>query len=470
MSSKFVVPRMREFLNSLTGRLVTHFGLATFAILLVSALLLDLHLGEAFEKESHEFLEDSVEVVRSIATSHPGDLDYLVLEVEGETAARKYQKTYIRVLDPKGKLLAETPGMGEVLPLEVFRGGELLGHLHHRDSALEEDFLLVERRLDPRKTQSLRIQAALDLGRFDRLRQSYRRSLAWMILFGLLVAILSGIGITRLGLLPLRELGEVANRITVLRLSERIGDRVWPQELSEIAASFDAMLERLEVSFRRISDFSDDLAHEFRTPLANLRLETEHALRSSRSPEDIEEVLVSNLEELERLSAMVEEMLFLARSGDPKQNLGLEALSAEDEIQAVFDLYEPLAEDRGVDLEIFGQGEIRANSELLRRALSNLLSNALRHSPRGGVIRAEVQREGSSATRISIEDQGPGIPPEDRDRIFERFFRGDRSRAFEAGSSGLGLAIVREILDLHGGRVWCEPVEPTGARLILELP
>jgi two-component system heavy metal sensor histidine kinase CusS len=180
--------------------------------------------------------------------------------------------------------------------------------------------------------------------------------------------------------------------------------------------------------------------------------------------------MVSNLEELERLSAMVEAMLFLARADDPARVLKEQPIEIDRELQAVLDLYEPLAEASGVSLSLDAAGSLQADPELLRRAVSNLVSNALRYTPAGGKVSLRADADPHGAGVVTVEDTGPGVPEAEVGRLFERFFRGDPSRSASGAGSGLGLSIVQRIMGLHRGTVGYRPTEEGGARFELRFP
>jgi two-component system heavy metal sensor histidine kinase CusS len=221
--------------------------------------------------------------------------------------------------------------------------------------------------------------------------------------------------------------------------------------LRELADAFNGMLARLQDSFSRLSEFSADLAHDFRTPLSNLIGQTEVTLAQARNVEEYEALLESNLEEYDRLSRMIENMLFLARADHAQVALAPRTLDARAEVEAVAEYFEAVAAERAISLSLQGHAPVRADQTLLRRALTNLLDNALRHAPQGSRVSVIVSAE-REATRIRVANGGAGIPPERLAHIFGRFYRGDPARSNSAQSTGLGLAIVDSIMRLHDGR------------------
>jgi two-component system heavy metal sensor histidine kinase CusS len=253
------------------------------------------------------------------------------------------------------------------------------------------------------------------------------------------------------GLYPLRVMSRAAARISAERLHERLALKDVPRELRDMAESFNGMLARLEESFRRLSEFSSDLAHELRTPLTNLMLQAQVALDKPRNQSELREVLESGLEELERLSRTVNDMLFLAKADHAQLRLDLQPLPLEEETEKIFEYFEPLASERGVRLERQGSAVANADRAMIRRVLANLVSNALRYAEPESAVRIRLSTEGRAAI-IDVENTGLPISGEDRARVFDRFFRTEASRGVASEGAGLGLAIVKSIVELHGGK------------------
>jgi len=279
-------------------------------------------------------------------------------------------------------------------------------------------------------------------------------------LWGALVlcALLSGLLgwlLVRSGLRPLREVTQVAASVSAKSLRERIPGESTPAELQQLVQAFNAMLARLEDAFVRLSNFSADIAHELRTPLSNLMTHTEVALTRARTLDQYQNNLHSNLEELQRMSRMIDDMLFLAKADNglivpDAKPVALEALCAQ-----LLDYYQLSADERGVRFELSGAGTIQGDLLMLRRALSNLLSNALRYTPDDGVIRLQIEHVADKVS-LSVANPGATIEPEHLERLFDRFYRGDPARREGSPSNaGLGLAITRSIVQAHQGAISC---------------
>lgn len=289
-----------------------------------------------------------------------------------------------------------------------------------------------------------------------------------------LAMLLSGVAgyrIARRGTMPLQDLAETVRVIRGTTLDRRIDEAALPRELRPLGASFNAMLERLKSSFDRVSQVTDDIAHELRTPLAVIAGQIDVAVAKDRPAAEYVETLESVREEITALSDMVKRMLFLSRVENHDVEFARQPFDALPELEAVREFYEPLAAEAGIRLDIDPASTpttIEGDRVLFRRAIANLVANALRFTPRGGSVTVRVRRHGADA-EVSVRDDGCGIPAEDVPRLFDRFFRLDRARE-GGGHVGLGLAIVKAIVDLHGGSVAVDSAAGRGTTVTLGLP
>jgi two-component system heavy metal sensor histidine kinase CusS len=230
------------------------------------------------------------------------------------------------------------------------------------------------------------------------------------------------------------------------------------------------MLTRLEDSFSRLSRFSDDVAHELRTPINGLMGMAEVTLSKERTPEEYRLVIESSIEEYGRLSRMIERLLFLARATNKEISIEKMPLDLHRELVRICELYRAMAEEQGVETICHGEGTVQADPELFGRALSNLLANALQHTPSGGRVTLAGSRVSEHVVEVRVPDTGTGIPAEHLAKIFDRFFRVDSTRSAATGGAGLGLAIVKSIMDLHGGTVRVESRTNNGTTFVLAFP
>ncbi|QJD90360.1 heavy metal sensor histidine kinase [Duganella dendranthematis] len=316
--------------------------------------------------------------------------------------------------------------------------------------------------------QDLEIIAGRLMTERSRVLRAYRNEILLVASCGaLLLAGLAWWGARR-GLRPLRALAHQTAAIGVRNLSTRIDAQNAPRELAPLIEGFNGMLDRLDRSFTQLSQVSADMAHDLRTPIGNLLGQTEVALGQKRDVAYYEKLLGSNFEELQRLSKMTDNMLFLARAENADNAIARKRLPLADELERMVDYFEGVAEEREVRIALHGDGIVWADQTLLRRALGNLMANAVRYAEPGSIIVLSAVAH-ASGIDLSVENRGPTIPPQHLARIFDRFYRADPARADSAAFSGLGLSIVRSIMTLHQGR-WQATSQDGVTRFTLRFP
>jgi two-component system heavy metal sensor histidine kinase CusS len=297
---------------------------------------------------------------------------------------------------------------------------------------------------------------------------AYRLKLWLAMSVGALLAFAFGWWVSQRGLHPVRLLAKRAAGIDVQHLHLRLDEFNELNELKVLCNALNQMLARLEDGFAQLSRFSEDLAHEMRTPLGNLMGHTQQALRRSRSIEDYQNLLVSNQEEYERLARMIDSMLFLARTEQPNAGVKFEHINLHDLVEQLCEYFEGVAQERDVQLLNLARDQLLGDPDLIRRALANLLANALRYANPASAVTIS-SRVSEHKLKITVNNQGEPIAAEHLPRLFERFYRCDPSRNQPDDSGGLGLAIVRSIMQLHGGCVAVESTE-AGTSFHLEFP
>jgi two-component system heavy metal sensor histidine kinase CusS len=460
----------------LAFRLSAAYSLAGLMLVILATASLYIVLRTELDRSTELFLADKLHVLRTMLRERPDDEDGLREEIELESAARRYQQFYIRLLDEHGVPIMTTPGMAEQLDL-----AELASRTRGR---FERSIAMAGRHGRPFRVTSATasvgtppahsdtVQIAIDGSQEEELLKRYRLWFWGILLATAVLFPLVGYRIARHGIRPVQEIAATARRITSTNLRERIGSEGYPSELAALAGTFNEMLDRLEESFERISRFSADIAHDLRTPVNNIRGEAEVALARARTPDEYRDVLESSLEEAVRLSELIGDLLFLARAESPLTELHRENVDIGELLTTVRDYYEASATDAGISL-VVNDGAEPLNAELDRslmlRAVSNLVSNAIAHTPPGGTVTLAAAHE-DTAIRIEVSDTGVGIPAEALPRVFDRFFRVDPSRSKTSGSTGLGLAIVQGILTLHGGTAEIISQLSRGTRVTLHMP
>jgi two-component system heavy metal sensor histidine kinase CusS len=284
-----------------------------------------------------------------------------------------------------------------------------------------------------------------------RLLRAYQEGiLAFSLVAAGLVALLAFV-LARRSMAPVRRLAEQTAGIGVATLSFRLDEQEVPRELEAMVLQFNAMLDRLERGFTQLKQVSADMAHDLRTPINNMLGQIEVGLGQVRDVTYYQRLAGSSYEELQRLSKMIDNMLFLARAEYAVDAIDRNAVDIADELRRMCDYFEDLADDHDVRLRWTGTGSIWADAALLRRALANLLSNAVRFAAPSSDITITAE-QGQKETQIHVTNLGATIPTSALDKVFDRFYRADDSRQQSTDSNGLGLSIVESIMRLHGGR------------------
>ncbi|MDD2924931.1 heavy metal sensor histidine kinase [Rhodoferax sp.] len=296
------------------------------------------------------------------------------------------------------------------------------------------------------------VAAATDIGHHQAYMRSFLRTLWLFVAVAALLTGALGWAVVRRGLAPLHAMREQAQVVTAQQLNHRLPVQHMPAELAELAQSLNDMLARLALAFARLSDFSSDIAHELRTPVSNLMTQTQVALSRTRSATEYRSVLESNAEEFDRMARMISDMLLLAKADHGLVLLQRETLQLAQEVRAVFDYFEMLAEEKKLSLQWSGEATLMADRLMLRRALGNLLSNAVRHATPATEVRVTLSQTAQEVV-IAVQNTGDTIPPEALARVFDRFFRVDPARQRNSEGTGLGLAITRSIINAHGGTI-----------------
>ena len=467
---------------SIKRRLTVLYFVSAFGILLISTAFLYWVLANRLAKEDGHFLAAKIGLLREILKEEPNNRDVLREEVKWETAPFRLAKYYARIIGPSGNIIIETGRMREVAPVSIFPKptglSEIPARATKRKSSDGHNLLLMTALAKAGGTAGgVRVlQLALDISHEDELTFDYRKQLILVLLAGILLSAGIGVFIAGKGLNPIERITRTIQHISAHQLHRRLGQSDWPLELNDLAGAFDGMLDRLEDSFNRLSQYSADLAHELRTPINNLIGETEVALSRERTQGEYRDVLESSLEEYSRLSHVIESLLFLARAESPETHVDKKRFDPRKEIEDVIEFYEAMAEEKHVRLSYADtpppalDPNVNADPTLFRHALSNLVSNALRYTNDGGKVDIGVSRASDGNIYVWVSDNGVGIEAEHVARIFDRFFRVDSSRSENKSGSGLGLAIVKSIMQLHHGSVSVDSTPGKGTKVTLVFP
>lgn len=433
---------------SLTARLSLMFMLAVTGVLGAAGFFFYQLSQHHFDELDRHTLEDKLQASRQLLQGLDELTQFDAMRPQLQALLGGHSDLSARIIDVEGQVLFADMG--------ATRAAES----HSHGSANVE--VLRENRVWRSRTgvvevagRPLTIELSLDVTThkvfFDVLT-------GWLWSALVLCALISGVLgwlLARSGLRPLREVTQVAASMSVKSLTERLAAESTPAELQQLVLAFNAMLARLEDAFVRLSNFSADIAHELRTPLSNLMTHTEVVLSRARSSNDYQENLYSNLEELRRMARMIDDMLFLAKADNGLVIPKAQPIDLHQLCEKLLDFYQLTADEHGVRFELFGTAGIQGEPAMLHRALSNLLSNALRYTPDGGVIRLRIEADETSVV-LTISNPGATIPEQHLPRLFDRFYRIDPARREGSPSNaGLGLAITRSILEAHRAEIRC---------------
>jgi two-component system, OmpR family, heavy metal sensor histidine kinase CusS len=440
---------------------------------LAAALLLACGLGVFYSIVAHHAFAEDNAVLADKGFALSADLRENGPEVFAKEitthGAGQHTPYWTRILDSEGRAVAETPEMNRFIPTSIF-------------PAARESVEAIRTRKDYRTTGKLfslvafvehfngaayTIQLAQDRSSDERVEKNFALLFLTVLFGGVVASALIGIIVTRRGLRPLRKMTESLGRIGPDQLKERIGSTGWPHELQPLASAFDEMLKRLDDSFTRLSQFSADLAHELRTPIANMLGEAQVALTRDRNAPEYRETIESIVAECERLSRIVDNLLFVARVDAAREPIAGQQFDARAAVEKIAEFYQTVADDHHVTITCSGNGQIYADPDLFERAVGNLLDNALRFTPENGLIRIALSKNNSDF-EVAVHDNGSGIPAEQLPHVFDRFYRGESSRSSDG--AGLGLALVKSIVDLHGGAATIESNVGRGTTVKLTFP
>ena len=439
---------------SITLRLTLLFGATSVIVLLALGYLITQTVEHHFEEEDLDTLVGKVELAQHALSGVTSNADLDGLSRQLSNALVGHSGLSMTVLGPDGRILFATPN--STFPPALL---SLTGTTEHVSTGLvawtqgEHMFrgLAAAMPIALADISPVTIAVATDISHHAELLDMFSATLWWVMGFAALLSAVLGWVATRFGLMPLRDIARISRETSIDRLNDRIQLNLIPIELKETATEFNDMLARLEDSFRRLTDFASDIAHELRTPISNLMTQTHVTLAQARTIDDYREVLFSNVEELDRLARMVSDMLFLAKADHGLIIPLLETVNLARELTELIEFYGIAAHERDVTLQLSGSGVVMGDRAMLRRAMGNVLSNAIRHSQPGGVVRVII--DGHDEVSVRVENSGAEIATEQLPRVFDRFYRADPSRHPASEGAGLGLAISQSIIHAHDGKI-----------------
>lgn len=412
----------------------------------------------------------------------------MIRQEAGQVMSQELRTTYFHseITDQKGKILKSSPrfktpkkaapsapapkkgGLPGPAPTKVSKADD---PVFTTITSEEERFRLAILPLHDETGQDYQVRIAYPLKPIDEAFESLRLFLTGGVPLIVALAAVGGWILARGSLQPVAHITQAARQISAQGLAQRIPVRGVHDELDELALTFNRMLERLQRSFEQARNFSFDAAHELRTPLTAMRGETEVALLKNSSAEELRAVLRSNLEEINRITAIVNDLLTVAQGEAGALELRRETVCLSDLAANIVETVQVLAEDKEVKLDASIEPGVQVAGDPLRlnQLLLNLLDNAIKHSSPGQTVRMTLEKNGEGPV-LKVEDSGGGIAEEDLPRIFDRFFRTDRSRSRQVPGSGLGLSIAKWIVEAHGGSIRVASKLGAGSVFTVQLP
>ena len=462
--------------RSIAWQLILLFTVAT-------SLLLACGLGVFYAiVVRHAFAEDNAVLADKLAALradlHESGPNVFAEELKGRQGG-EHTAYWIRMLDSQGRTYAETPGMDRSLPPEIFppppasakasagRRNSELAFRRPKDYRTGGKLFSLVTLNEESGSQPYTLQVAQDRSSDERVERNFAVLFIIVLSGSVLASAFIATIATKRGLRPLQEMTQSLARIGPTHLKERVIPADWSRELKPLAIAFDDMLKRLDDSFTRLSQFSADLAHELRTPIANMIGETQVALTRDRTAAEYRETIESTVGECERLSRIVDNLLFVARADAAREPITRERFDARAAVEKIAAFYQTIADDHHVTITCSGEAQIYADPDLFERALGNLLDNALRFTPQDGSIQITLS-EHNADVEVAVSDNGCGIAPEHLPRVFDRFYRAESSRGSDG--AGLGLALVKSIVDLHGGSAKIQSEVGRGTTVTLSFP
>ncbi len=441
--------KKNKFFSSIKSRLIFLYSLGVFFLLSTVCIFLYWQTINTLHKADYQFLDDEVENVQILLNArdqYSKSIKQAVMidPIQSENSMYRY---FIRIVDDKAGVISETPGMRNILP--AYQLNNTSRKKYRWYSKNDVTYLLVQKSIFINPERKAYIQILLDVSSQHSFIND-RKNLLLILLIAAISSIALGFIVANRGLYSLHVLAKTTENISIHSLDQRIDPASWPVELRGVAFAFNQMLARVQTGFDRLHQLSADLAHELRTPVTNLIGESEISLIKPLTIEQYQNVISSNLEELQRLSSLIDAMLYIARTENTRE-LHKETININAEIMAIVDYFHAAAEEKRITIVCNGDAELSVNLMMFRRIINNILSNALKFTNDNGHIAISIISY-LDEIFIDISDTGVGIAAEHISKLFNRFYRVPAD-ANQPKGHGLGLPIVKSIMDMHDGAI-----------------
>ena len=461
-------------IKSLKTRIAVWYIALSTAILLGFGLAIYFTLSHGLRRDRENLLRADCEQVRGLArTQERRGRDEFVEEL-GERFGGKPGE-FIQATSVDGNIIYSTSNLKDrQIPFKPELASNGQGEsVIIEDYAGPEPVLLTVIRLWPTESGNPEfVTLAVSLASVHDAEQRLLFILLLSIPIAIVISLAGGAILARRAIDPVDQVTATARQITAQSLNERITLINADEELQRLADAFNQMVTRLEDAFNQIRQFTADASHELRTPLAVLTGETQLALTGNLNRDESLQVFKSSLEEIERMSKIVDDLLVLSRFDSKDSVLDIQKLDLSDLVIETCEQMRKPADARHLNLVIekVETLEVMGDDFRLRQVIRNLLDNAIKYTPEGGQIKVSLETNGSQNSYITIIDTGIGIPSEDLTRIFDRFYRVDKARSRTQGGSGLGLSIVKRVIEAHNGKIEIESQLGVGTKVSIHLP
>ena len=445
---------------------------------LVSALIicgfLYLRLKHQLLKEIDQFLLDETKEMEKVLSRGPEEVS-LLMRFEDEVMVRKYYPFFLKILDKDGKSLFVSNGLRETgyvvneqALVDARNGKETREEVHYRGR--KSTFRIITTPIYKDGELSKIIQLGTPLHFVRKNLTQFKANLLAALPILLILGSFGGWVLARRSLAPIGYIASKAESISSQNLSERLTPRGTGDEMDELIRTINEMISRLEGSFRRMGEFTADASHELKTPLCAMRGEAEVLLLKERKPEEYQEGLAHFIEQFDHLNQMINDLILLSKFDTAQVELKTAPLRLDLLMEDLCHLFQVLAEQKNIDLEIGVMEEVTVMGDKtrLQQLFTNLIDNAIKYTPKGSIDVTVEKDEGTAL--VKIKDTGIGIPKEEQENIFKRFYRVDKSRSKETGGVGLGLSIVEWIAHAHHGRIEVDSESQKGSTFTVYLP
>ncbi|MBU0469779.1 MAG: heavy metal sensor histidine kinase [Candidatus Omnitrophica bacterium] len=452
------------------------------SLILFFVISFSVYLYHRLESQLYEevdiFLKDELNEFNQFVMENLDKLPLIQEQIKKESSAiRKHYQMYYGLLDPDGQIILQSSEFQPSLKEIQTKNKTSLKETDVTEYELGDDENIYKVRIvtyPVKRGDNLvyYVQVGMNLARIEKTLANSRQNIIYALPGILILSLTGGYFLTRRNLKPISQMVQTTNRITISNLNERLPIRGSGDELDELAKTFNKMIDRIEQAYQKLSQFSADAAHELRTPLTTLIGEIEVALTHKRSSDEYYTLLTSNLEELTRLMRLVNNLLLLCQDEKPDRTKENELINLNEIVRDITELFNPVAEDSNISLKSSTLPEpifIFGDKWRIEQLISNLLDNAIRYNLSGGSVDISLTKNDGNAELV-FSDTGIGISESDQSKIFDRFYRVDSSRNRSSGGSGLGLNIVKSVVQSYFGEISVKSQPEKGSTFTIKLP